>query len=203
MVWLCALPMLFGCATGQPFSFDDISKIQVGMTSNEVRAVAPRPVRIVSHHDGSESWWWVQDSGIRENRASVVFRDGSVVEAPKRVSRTRQEMLADERAARSEVKALRDLEARAAAKREALRKNRTEYVAAHPNLPADLRDTLLAEKICDGMPAEVVALSWGNPQRKSRTVTEYGARETWSYPNAYVWFEDGKVAGWHTEETPK
>jgi len=201
MVWLCALPLLFGCATGRPFSFDDISEIQVGMTSNEVRAVAPQPVRIVSHYDGSESWWWVHDNGMRKDMASVDLRDGSVVEVPKRVSRTKQELLADERAARSEVKALRDLEARAAAKGEALRKRRSEYVAAHPDLPADVRHNLLAEKICVGMPVEVVALSWGNPRRKSRTVTEAGARETWSYPHAYVWFEDGKVAGWHMEES--
>jgi hypothetical protein len=40
-------------------------------------------------------------------------------------------------------------------------------------------------------PEDVIASSWGKPERVNRTTNAYGVREQWVYGNNYLYFKDG------------
>jgi hypothetical protein len=44
------------------------------------------------------------------------------------------------------------------------------------------------------LPEEVVASSWGKPQRVNKTTTQWGTNEQWVYSgNNYLYFEKGRL----------
>jgi hypothetical protein len=74
---------------------------------------------------------------------------------------------------------------------------REEYASSRPY---PIKNSILKEQLCLGMDDRDVLVCLGQPDRKTRTVTRQGVRETWAYTKLFVWFEDGVVMGWREEE---
>ncbi|MCR4940383.1 MAG: DUF2845 domain-containing protein, partial [Treponemataceae bacterium] len=55
----------------------------------------------------------------------------------------------------------------------------------------DKWNTILAEKVSVGMTKEMCRLSWGEPKRVNKTITESVIREQWVYGSNYLYFENG------------
>lgn len=77
------------------------------------------------------------------------------------------------------------------------KESREEYAASRPY---PIKDSILKEQLCLGMDDRDVLVCLGQPERKTRTVTRHGVRDTWAYMKLNVWFEDGVVMGWREEE---
>lgn len=60
------------------------------------------------------------------------------------------------------------------------------------------RQTVAEKKIKLGMTEDQAELSWGNPESKNNTVTQYGKRSQWVYKasKTYLYFENGKLTAW-------
>jgi hypothetical protein len=60
------------------------------------------------------------------------------------------------------------------------------------------RQTVAEKKIKLGMTEDQAETSWGSPESKNNTVTQYGKRTQWVYKAAktYLYFEDGKLTAW-------
>jgi hypothetical protein len=67
-----------------------------------------------------------------------------------------------------------------------------------PWLKTPWRDQIARRQISINMPAELVRLIWGEPDKINRTLTRRGAREQWVYGSIgsrqYVYIEDDKVS---------
>jgi len=77
-----------------------------------------------------------------------------------------------------------------------IRNQRIQYVNQHPELPSKIRNYILTEKICLGMTAEQVRVSWGNPYDINRTVGSWGSHEQWVYGEKYLYFDNGILTSW-------
>ena len=84
---------------------------------------------------------------------------------------------------------------------------RTEYLQDRPDLPADTRASIEAQRVRLGMTKEEVRASWGRPCDTSRHVSANGIIETWEYgwwsyeigmcmTQQIVTFYDGVVYSW-------
>ena len=94
------------------------------------------------------------------------------------------------------------------------RNRRQSYVDSHPELTEQQRADILSGAIRIGMSQEAAIASWGEPDHRSKTVMQYGVHEQWMYttihavyatyttdlPWAYVYFENGKLTSWQTEQ---
>lgn len=60
---------------------------------------------------------------------------------------------------------------------------------------AELRKAKKREGVSVGMSMEdVLASSWGTPQKVNRTITSRGTNEQWVYPGyQYLYFDNGKL----------
>lgn len=220
-----ALLITIGCATGKQFSLDRASSVRVGMTTNElVAAMGSEPMSVapvrtdltgkVVTKDNAislsktpfESWIWSYDSGFKRQIAAFVVSDGKVVQVPPSLVRSKREesiqqsksieelngLVADRRAA--------DQAARSKAAQDA----REAFVAAHSELPEKVRQSILKQSVCLGMPADAVEISWGPPSSKQKSTGRFGTSEIWRYGSwveaPLVFLDNGKVTGWHTSE---
>lgn len=70
---------------------------------------------------------------------------------------------------------------------------RQNYLDDHPDLAPAIASAIAAGEIVEGMTAADVRASWGDPDRETLSVTEYGDQETWSYSTPIGRFQDGTV----------
>lgn len=69
--------------------------------------------------------------------------------------------------------------------------------------PAYDKDRLMSVRggtIYIGLPKELVKLAWGDPYDIDRTLTRYGAIETWQYCSDVVIFTRGRVSSIHDKD---
>ena len=77
------------------------------------------------------------------------------------------------------------------------KEDREEYAKTRPRR---IQTALMNQELCLGMDDKDVLVCLGSPKSKGRTVTKQGANETWEYNKISVWFEEGRVSGWHEAE---
>ncbi len=70
---------------------------------------------------------------------------------------------------------------------------RQNYVDANPDLAPEIAAAILEGKVVEGMTAEDVRASWGDPLRETVSISEQAREETWSYRTPIGQFEEGKV----------
>lgn len=56
-----------------------------------------------------------------------------------------------------------------------------------------ITDDVIGERVAVGMTAEMVRLSWGDPQKVNTTLTASGRSEQWVYRGSYVYLRNGIV----------
>jgi hypothetical protein len=112
---------------------------------------------------------------------------------------TRKKDLADEtlptRARLQALDQLGALDPQYAAAQAPLR-SRLEALEAAETRKAKAADAARRRKegVTIGMSQEdVLASSWGRPQRVNRTTTEYATSEQWVYPGGYLYFRNGRL----------
>jgi len=86
-----------------------------------------------------------------------------------------------------------------------LQRAREGYVKAHPELPADVREAIMAGEVQRGMTREQAAYAWGTATRADSTVTAAGQVETWYYSEGawgcdYLFFSGGRLTGWRARK---
>lgn len=219
-----------GCVETR-FSGDQAGKVTVGTSTNElVQIMGGPPMRVSSITDhgvviprslslsgltttGLESWEW-QWTSASTRSVSFVIGDGKVLLVPGPPAISGKDQIAQKVSFDAEVTALAN--ARASERRkaerapeldelEALMKKekatREKYVASNPQLSDQIKECVLAQEVCVGMPAAALVLSWGRPARTTMTVGNFGVHETWGYGDVLtgqtVFIENGKVSGWH------
>lgn len=65
------------------------------------------------------------------------------------------------------------------------------------NWPENMKKLVRQGRIRIGMNAEMVKLSWGDPNSINRTVTAYGVHEQWIYwDKYYLYFDDNILTSW-------
>ena len=69
-------------------------------------------------------------------------------------------------------------------------------------IPEDIKELIIKEKIRIGMTDEQVILSWGPPDRKNVSVGSYGKHEQWIYSlgNYYLYFKNGTLTSYQFDE---
>lgn len=103
-----AASILIGCASGTPYREQDVFAVKIGMTKAEVEAIVGPPTTTRYHAEsGLEGWYWENSKGLTRNRASIVFRDGKVVQVPTGVARTRRELSRQSDEAGREIEIIR------------------------------------------------------------------------------------------------
>lgn len=70
---------------------------------------------------------------------------------------------------------------------------RQHYVSANPDLRPEIASAILEGKIIEGMTAEDVRASWGEPDRETVSITETSREKTWSYRTPIGQFQEGRV----------
>ena len=75
----------------------------------------------------------------------------------------------------------------------AVEQRRRQYVEDHPDLRPEVAAAILEGRVAEGMTADDVRAAWGDPERESRSFSEAGEQETWSYPTPVGQFGEGKV----------
>ncbi|MFH1037299.1 MAG: hypothetical protein V1789_01330 [PVC group bacterium] len=70
---------------------------------------------------------------------------------------------------------------------------RQDYVDEHPGLSGDLAKAIMEGRIAEGMTADDVRASWGDPDRETLSITESGNQEIWSYDTPIGKFTGGTV----------
>ena len=78
---------------------------------------------------------------------------------------------------------------------------RQQYVKSHPELPAKMKENILAGQIVIGMTKQEVFASWGQPVDRNRIVGAGGVIvESWRYGGAYagcyLYFENEILTSW-------
>ncbi len=68
-----------------------------------------------------------------------------------------------------------------------------DYMTEEPQVESNNKEQKRDPQIGDNE-AEVILSSWGSPNSKNKTTTEYGTSEQWVYDNGrYIYFDDGVV----------
>jgi hypothetical protein len=72
--------------------------------------------------------------------------------------------------------------------------------AQHPKWSSVICMAVAKEQIQVGMTREQVIASWGDPEHKSKTVSQYGVLEIWHYGNSTLLFDQDKLKSYRTEQ---
>jgi len=219
-----------GCV-GTKSNRDQAGKVTVGTSTNElVQIMGGPPTRVGFITDngvviplslslsglsttGLESWEW-QSTSASLRSVSFVIGDGKVLLVPGPPAISREDQIAQKVNWDAEVTALANARASERPKEQRVaeldeletlmkkeKEAREKYVASNPQLSDQIKECVLAQKICLGMPAAALVLSWGRPARSTMTVGNFGVRETWGYGDVLtgqtVFIENDKVTGWH------
>lgn len=59
--------------------------------------------------------------------------------------------------------------------------DRKDYASSHPEVPKEIRDAILKQRLVIGMTAEQVKLSYGAPKAVNSITTAAGRTETWTF----------------------
>ncbi len=70
---------------------------------------------------------------------------------------------------------------------------RQRYVEANPELKPEIAAAIIEGRIVEGMTADDVRASWGEPELRSVSITEAGEQDIWSYRAPIAQFQEGKV----------
>ena len=73
---------------------------------------------------------------------------------------------------------------------------RENYVAAHPDLSADIRAAILENKIAIGMTPADVAAAWGPTRNRFSSEGIGGGFESVDYGNMTLYFANGRLVRW-------
>jgi len=71
---------------------------------------------------------------------------------------------------------------------------RQDYVDEHPGIAEEAKTAILEGKIIQGMNADDILASWGEPDRKTVTYSRGGVNELWTYLTPVGQFTSGVVS---------
>lgn len=80
LIFTLSLSLIAGCASTKPFAWDNVRKLQVGMTKKEVTQIMGKPYLISSGSEDSEIWEW--SFGRQGRTYHIVLKEGKVSEVP-------------------------------------------------------------------------------------------------------------------------
>jgi hypothetical protein len=71
-----------------------------------------------------------------------------------------------------------------------------EFAQRNPELFRKIKTAITEKAIILGMRKKDALAAWGEPKRKTETVTKAGISEQWVYDGTYLHFEDGILTSW-------
>jgi hypothetical protein len=212
------LILLTGCATGSKFTFEQSSKVKVGMTEAEVLSIMPAPAVKKKRPDDSVAWSWHYDNGFKAITSTIILQGGKVISVPTGKVLTEEEVAAADSEGRQHWKKYEQEQAeqkRLAEEKIAQGYRDAQAVADRAKIEQEeaarcqlikhlfwfspFETAMLNKRIQIGMSTDQVKLSWGEPSRFSQSVSTAGISEIWSYSNrdTTVFFTDGLVTSWN------